>query len=412
MTPLGSSRVLRIAAPLAALVLVLTLATYALGVKLVGDEVEARIERQLADTARLVSGSHFPLSDATVQHLARYIRAEVVLVLGTRIEATSLDAAAAKRFEKALESGELARRSDDVTVSRAPRGVADALVAAAPLPAKGPGATLFLLYPAELQSAERERAMGPVLAIAVLGVALAAGLGTLLERRLAREQTDELVRLVSALAHEVKNPLGAIKLTVETLRDSSRDPRDREALDVVASEADRLALLVDELRLLGGGARPFRPRPVNPSESVDSVLALLRRTLEHRGLRVERATDASAAAGLVLVDPRALQQALLNVILNAIEASPPDGTIRVRTVALGRSLAVDVEDEGPGVSPQLRARLFQPFATDKEGGTGLGLMLARLVAREHDGDVTLLRSGPGSVFRIELPRVESSEVRA
>ena len=407
----------RIALPLALLVALLSAATYALGMRLVGNEVEERIERQLADTARLLSGAHFPLSDATISHLARYIQAEVVVVLGTRIEATSLDESSARRFERALAAGALAAPSAEVTVTRspvelapglvAPRLVAPGLIAAVPLPGKGDGARLFLLYPAELESAERARAAGPVLGLAVVGVALAAALGTLLERALARERTEDLARLVSALAHEVKNPLGAIKLTVETLRDGSLDAADREALDVVAGEADRLALLVDELRLLGGGARGFRPEPVKPAESLERVLALLRRTLEHRGLRVERAIEPGAAASRVLADPRALQQALLNILLNAIEASPAEGTIRVRVVALPKRVGVEVEDEGPGVSPRVRAFLFQPFVTDKESGTGLGLALARLVAREHGGDLSLVRSGPGSVFRLELPEVKA-----
>jgi signal transduction histidine kinase len=403
MSPLTPPRRARIAAPLVVLVGALALGTQALTAWLVGNTVEERIASQLADTARLVSGAHFPLSDATISHLARYIRAEVVVVLGTKIEATSLDEAAARRFEGALASGAFGASTEDVTVKSAPAGVADALVAAAPLPAKGDRARLFLIYPGELESAERSRAARPILAVSILAVALAALLGTLLERAQTRERTAELARLVSALAHEVKNPLGAIKLTVETLRDSTREPRDREALELVASEADRLALLVDELRLLGGGHRPFRPEPVRPGEAVDAVLLLLRRTLEHRGLRVERDGAAGLADRPVLVDRRALQQALLNVLLNAVEASPPEGTIRVSVSPTERGVAIDVRDEGPGVPESIRARLFQPFVTTKEGGTGLGLALARLVAREHGGDLALVPGGPGTRFRLELP---------
>ena len=103
--------------------------------------------------------------------------------------------------------------------------------------------------------------------------------------------------------------------------------------------------------------------------------------------------------------PRALKQALLNLLLNAIEATPRGGAVRVRVAERPRSVRFEVEDEGPGVPADVRARIFQPFVTTKEGGTGLGLALARLVAEEHRGTLELAPgSSKGATFVLELPR--------
>ncbi|MBI3726557.1 HAMP domain-containing histidine kinase [bacterium] len=403
MQALVPGRGSRIALPFAGLFALLAVAISGIAVWLVGRTVEDRIHEQLKDTARLITGAHYRFSDATVSQIANYIHAEVVVVVGKKVQATSLDAPRARELERALESGALALPGKDVEIREAAVGADGALVAAAPLEPRGEGSALFLLYPRELVAQERARATRPVLVLSVIGVLLAAVLGAWKERSVVRERTQALERLVSALAHEVKNPLGAIKLTAETLRDAVSSERDREAIDVVAGEVDRLSLLVDELRLLGGGRRPFEPRAVLPGEAVDSVLALLRRTLEHRGLTIEKKEEGGALARAVRVDPRALKQALLNLLLNAIEASPTGGRVALAVSLRERSVRFLVTDEGPGVAASVRDRIFEPFVTTKEGGTGLGLALARLVAIEHGGTLACLDSQRGAALALELP---------
>lgn len=392
----------RIALPFVAIVALLATAIGATAVWLVGRTVEDRIHEQLTDTARLFSG-HFPLSNETASRLARYIRAEIVVVGGTRILATSLAPEDGRAFERALEAGGFPLDKGEITVRERSVGSARRLVAAAPLETREH--VLYLVYPPEVLSDERSRATRPVLIVSVVAVVLTALLGALKERAVVRERTEGLARLVSALAHEVKNPLGAIQLTVETIRDAVPGAREREAIDVVTAEVERLSLLVDELRLLGNRTRSFKPAAVLPREAVDSVLALLRRTFEHRGLRVVPPKD-PALDTPVLVDPRALKQALLNLLLNAIEASPREGTIRLGVTKAARSgfLRFEVQDEGPGVPSSVRARLFHPFVSTKDGGTGLGLALARFVAQDHGGSLELVSSeGRGATFALELP---------
>jgi signal transduction histidine kinase len=373
----------RIALPFVGLFALLALALSGVSVYLVGLGVEDRIHDQLRDTVKLAE--KLPLSNPTARHLSLYIHAEVVLVAGTTVLASSLEGQAPPGFVPfPAESAVTIRETED------------RIVAASRLQ---DGRTLYLLYPRELESAERSRATRPVVVLSVVGVLLAALLGALKERSVVRERTQALARLVSGLAHEVKNPLGAIRLTVETLREGTKDPADREALDVVTSEVERLSLLVDQLRLLGGPQR-FAPAPCEPGKVLDEVLALLRRTLEHRGLAVERTGEAPA----VLVDPRAFKQALLNLLLNAIEASPRGSRIGI-VLGAGERARIEVRDEGPGIAGPARSRLFEPFFTTKDGGTGLGLALARRVAREHGGTLELLDAPPpGARFLLELPR--------
>jgi len=373
---------LRIALPFVGLFALLALALSALAIWLVGRTVEERIHEQLFDTVRLAE--HLPLSNPAAEHLSRYIHAEVVVTAGTKVQASSLGGLAPRGFEPfAPES--------DVTIKRTESHI----VAASRL---SDGRTLYLLYPRELESEERSRALRPVILLSFVGVAFTAIVGGLKERSVVRERTRALERLVSALAHEVKNPLGAIRLTVETLREGARDARDKEAFDVVTSEVERLALLVDQLRLLQGPQR-FEPTALDPGKTVDDVLALLRRTFEHRGIALERTGEAPRA----LVDARALKQALLNLLLNAIEASPRGGSVRVRLSGTERA-RIEVSDEGPGVPAAARARLFEPFVTTKDGGTGLGLAFARRVAREHGGSLELANTPTGATFVLELPR--------
>ncbi len=388
---------MRIALPFVGLVALLALALSGLAIWLVGRTVEDRIHEQLRDTVQLAQ--HFPLTNEVAADLARYIHAEVVITAGRKVVRSSLGGNAPRGFETFP-------MANDITI----RETETHLVAASQLVRPEGVYGLYLLYPRELVHEERTRAIRPVILLSVVGVALTALLGALKERSVVNERTRALERLVSALAHEVKNPLGAIRLTVETLREGARDARDREAFDVVTSEVERLALLVDQLRMLSGPQR-FAPAPTDAGKTLDDVLALLRRTFEHRGLHVEKTGEAPPA----LVDPRALKQALLNLLLNAIEASPRGGTVHV-ALAAGERVRISVSDEGPGVPAEVRARLFQPFTTTKEGGTGLGLALARRVAKEHGGSLDLVASplrGPGggapasaqgATFVLELPR--------
>ena len=230
---------------------------------------------------------------------------------------------------------------------------------------------------------------------------LAAALGVLSQRMVERARTAALLRLLTSVAHEVRNPLGAIRTLARSLRGSANE-RDGRSLDLIAGEADRLTLLVDGLRAVGMPVRPLR-REVDPDLELSTVLALLEHQLAHRRVRV--ALSPSPTPTRVEGDPAQLRQVLLNLILNAADAMPRGGTVRLergleraRPGDAGLSWRVSVEDEGPGVPADVRARLFQPFVTTKPKGLGIGLYLSRRLL-EANGGTLELASGPGTGAR-------------
>lgn len=130
---------------------------------------------------------------------------------------------------------------------------------------------------------------------------------------------------------------------------------------------------------------------LNVPTLVKKVSAALAPMLEEKALRLEVRVDVRR----IDADPRGMEEALANLLRNAVEASPPGGQVRVRVVRKGKGVAFVVEDEGPGVPEEFLEQIFQPGWTTKPGGSGLGLNIVRRVAREHGGKITLTRRNEG-----------------
>ncbi len=220
-----------------------------------------------------------------------------------------------------------------------------------------------------------------------------------LEHRLAEERRfTELGRLSGVLAHEIRNPLGAIKGFAQlTARRFTDDDPARQDLDTIVSESTRLERLVQSLLLY---ARPPEAR----LERV-SLQGVLERAVRLVGAPDGRVTlDAPEPLLFAHVDPELLTQALLNLVRNAVEAvEDAEGHVWVRLSADGVA-RITVEDDGPGVPLELAADLFEPYVTRKARGTGLGLAVTRRVAQAHGGTVRHEpRPGGGARFVLELP---------
>jgi signal transduction histidine kinase len=234
------------------------------------------------------------------------------------------------------------------------------------------------------------------------------------------ERLDDAVReldrlaglggLVAEIVHEVRNPLVSIKTFLDLLPERLDDPDFRgEFLEVARDEMRRIERLLD---LVLDHARPRRAeaeapqearRGAAPDEAIRAVARLLAHRAAARGVRLE----AHAAAGLpaAAIAPDALRQVLLNLAVNAIEATPADGDVRLSARALGRALELRVEDRGPGVPAELRRRIFEPFfSTRRERPGGLGLAISRRIVEEAGGTLVAgARPGGGSCFRVRLP---------
>jgi signal transduction histidine kinase len=203
-----------------------------------------------------------------------------------------------------------------------------------------------------------------------------------------QERLAVLGTFAATIAHEVRNPLSAIRLTVQTQRRQGAAP----GLAMIEDEIERLDLVVDELL---GFVRGMQVQPVvsDLHRVVDETLRLLSRQAQHAGVLVERQGEASA-----VVDPQRLRQLLLNLVLNAIQAQPEGGRVVVEV----RRDGLAVRDAGPGVDTALIPRLFESFVSGRPHGTGLGLHLASAIAQAHGATLRYENGSPtGAVFILE-----------
>ncbi|MET0404748.1 MAG: ATP-binding protein, partial [Cystobacter sp.] len=217
-----------------------------------------------------------------------------------------------------------------------------------------------------------------------------------------RERLAALGELSAVVAHEVRNPLGAIFNALATLR-RFQDPDSPELLlvSIVAEEAQRLNRLVDDLLDF---ARPTPPQP-HPHPQVPQLEdAVAAAAPAQSQVRVEWALEPDVPP--VPVDERMMRQAFLNLALNAVQAMPQGGTLRVsaRRLPEGAGATVEFTDTGPGIPPAMRVRLFEPFFTTKATGTGLGLAIVQRTLQAHGGHITIDHpTTGGTTFRLELP---------
>jgi nitrogen fixation/metabolism regulation signal transduction histidine kinase len=207
------------------------------------------------------------------------------------------------------------------------------------------------------------------------------------------------------LAHEIKNPLTPIAMSVETLRDAldRQRPDFREIFDeatrAVSDEVRRLKRIVDEFSRFARLPAPERAR-VAAEELVAGVLALFPEPPP--GVTLAREVEPGLPA--VLADRDQVLQVLLNLVRNATDAMPGGGAIRIRAARADGGVAFTVSDSGPGIPPEDLARVFEPYFTTKEGGTGLGLAIAQRIAEEHGGRLEAASlPGRGAAFTLTLP---------
>ncbi|MBM5810858.1 MAG: PAS domain-containing sensor histidine kinase [Gammaproteobacteria bacterium] len=215
------------------------------------------------------------------------------------------------------------------------------------------------------------------------------------------------------LAHEIKNPLGALRGAAQLLERELPREELREYTRVIIGEADRLRALVDSLL---GPTRPMRPERVNVHELMDHVYRLARAEAP-AGVAIERDYDPSLP--LLALDRDLIVQAMLNLARNAIQALAGQGRLVLRSRALTQATigaerhrlvaSLQFEDDGPGVPPELGETIFYPLVSARPGGTGLGLAIAQDLATRHSGIIEF-DSRPGrTVFSLLLPMEERHE---
>src|SRR5215469_12628471 len=232
----------------------------------------------------------------------------------------------------------------------------------------------------------------------------------LYERMRERDRLAALGEMAAGLAHEIRNPLGAIKGAAQCLEPRPRAGEEGEFLDVIVEEVNRLNGVVTQFL---DYARPLKQSfgTVDLNEVVGRTIRLIQNEVPARiALVVELGENLPAVEG----DPEQLKQVLINLVQNAIQAlGTAPGTIRVRTRgperfadlrASGEFVEIDVTDDGPGIPPEQQPNIFVPFFTTKQKGTGLGLAICQRLVKSHGGSISVQsKVGEGSTFVVRLP---------
>lgn len=218
-------------------------------------------------------------------------------------------------------------------------------------------------------------------------------------------QAEKMVtagRLTASIAHEINNPLQAVRNCLHLAGRAELDSQQREEyLQLAQGELERLMNTVQRmLDLYRPGAVERRLTDLN--DLINKVLRLVEQQLHKANVQIH--AQLSPRCGAVLVVRDQIQQVLLNLILNAMEAMPNGGDLWIETRQRKRQIEITIEDSGEGVLPELRERIFEPFISTKENGTGLGLTVSFGIITAHGGGLELVKGrGNGASFRITLP---------
>ncbi len=220
---------------------------------------------------------------------------------------------------------------------------------------------------------------------------------------LRTEQLAAVGQLAAGVAHEIRNPLTSIKLLVQASREDEATPgMNAEDLEVVEREIRRME---GSLQTFLDFARPpkVERREVDLATIVDQTLDLTRGRAAKQQVAVRFLKPTQPVR--FLVDPEQMRQVLLNLVLNALDAMPEGGMLTIElTCASDAIVQFEVRDTGPGISPSVEPRLFQPFQSEKETGVGLGLVISRRIVEDHGGTLTARNhTAGGACFTVSLP---------
>jgi signal transduction histidine kinase len=222
-----------------------------------------------------------------------------------------------------------------------------------------------------------------------------------LEAALRREDRLRVMgRVVAGIAHEIRNPLNSIRLTIRMLaRRLYGNTEAEEPVNMITAEIDRLDALLKGLLAFRADEPPkIRRQPLQPI--VERTLALVQPHASENGISIEVVPLAESDAA---VDADFLQQALMNLLLNAIDASGDHGKVRVSMLSANSHMEILVEDSGSGLTSEQQERIFEAFYTTKAGGTGLGLAVTKTLLEKMGAAVECTNRSKGACFRVILP---------
>jgi signal transduction histidine kinase len=439
-------------------------AAWAIGVGIVTTTLEQRIEGQLRNAATVLATWGLPYTPELLRRLASLQQSDFVLLDRAGRVAASTSAAVGDAVERSLVeiksppwSNAATRRLEapvqSIAVYQTIEATHDprysALIAVAPLgdaesaarraawwlglamlaASAVLGAVLLALVrnitrplaqlsalADRISAGEREQRLELPRAdeIGALGEALNSmmvRLGSYESRLESRSRMSALGEMSARLAHEIRNPLTGLKLHLQLLAERI-DPKESGRVGQLLAEVQRLELLVSSTLMLGG-EQPLDVAPTRIAPLVAEVLDLMGPSLAHRGIRADSRCDDGLRAS---VDRGRMRQALLNLVVNAADAMPHGGRLLIGAEydAAASRVLILVEDSGPGVTDEIRARLADAPVSTKPFGLGLGLTICRDVAAAHGGELLIERSTElgGARFVIAIPLAAATSAAA
>jgi signal transduction histidine kinase len=227
-----------------------------------------------------------------------------------------------------------------------------------------------------------------------------------IEEQLRRsEKLSTLGEMAAVLAHEIRNPLGSIRGTAEILRDDylPGNPK-HEFIEIQIKETERLNHVVEDF-LRMARQHPLELRDCSIQEELETIVTLVAKDAQNRGVSLYFEPNAEEA--IVCGDGEKLRQAFLNIVINALQATPSGGSV---TIALNKGMSgfdITFRDSGSGIAPDNLQRIFEPFYTTKPDGTGLGLAVTRKIIEGHGGTLDIeSEAGKGTIVSVKLPLQE------
>ena len=225
------------------------------------------------------------------------------------------------------------------------------------------------------------------------------------EQLVRSEKLAAIGQLTASIAHEVNNPIAVIQGNLDLVRELLGPVASRvhAELRLIDEQVERMRLIVTQLlQFARPGEYAGYVEPVNVEQALEASLVLVNHLLAKTRIEVHREFGSPRP---VAINRQELQQVLINLLVNAVQAMPEGGRLTLRTRAWdSQGAAIEVEDTGPGLSDELRAELFQPFVTRKKDGTGLGLWISRSIVERYGGDIRADNASPhGARFTVLLP---------
>lgn len=448
----------KIVAPYTVLFIVAALTTALVSINLMSRNLEARLENQINEASRMVARSEFAMNLSILANLKSILDADIVTFArdGTVLASTLpegdselLDMVRREDLPGALSENKEAFALREIQFRGSPYKVAYR-----PLFIRSDAMIAVLTSTSDLAETQRVIARGVLLIVAAI-IALMTLIGHWIARSVtspiqrlvqftkqvaegdrarrapadSRDEVGELARafnemvdrlkasedkllqseklavtglLAARVAHDVRNPLAAIKMQAQLLRARLQPGADNAALlDAILREIDRVEWVVQGLLDLST-PRKLELQRGRVETVLEDILQQSDLQFRHRKIFVERHYDSSAPE--MRLDPNRLKLAFMNLIFNAAEAMPNGGTLGVRTRRDDQRVVVEISDDGVGIDPSVRDRLFDPFVTTKREGVGLGLVNSKTIVERHGGTMELRsRDAKGTCALVYLP---------